>query len=190
MLIFFCSFIDYMTVIYFLFKLFFSFLFQLVSIQLTHEIGIYVIVFLIQVFNVYYYLLIQSRYIIWKYIDLFCYKNCQLFISTLYLVSLARSLISTFVSTGTAEKKLTKDGKDRKLRIVDKLFHERKLAKLIMGLYSSVFPLLKSFVILFKMKEPLIHLLHEEQVIFKSCMKILLNNEFLLCFYLFLLHCA
>lgn len=84
----FCSFIDYVTVIYFLFILFFSFLFQLVSIQLTHEIGIYVIVFLIQVFNVYYYLLIQSRYIIWKYIDLFCYKNCQLFISTLYLVLL------------------------------------------------------------------------------------------------------
>lgn len=43
------------------------------------------------------------------------------------------------------KKKLTKDGKDRQLRIVDKLFHERKLAKLIMGLYSSVFPLLKSF---------------------------------------------
>lgn len=88
------------------------------------------------------------------------------------------------------KKKLTKDGKDRKLRIVDKLFHERKLAKLIMGLYSSVFPLLKSFVILFEMKEPLIHLLHEEQVIFKSCMKILFTNEFLLCVYLFLLNCA
>lgn len=84
----FCSFFDYVTVIYFLFILFFSFLFQIVSIQLTLEIGIYVIVFLIQVFNVYYYLLIQSKYIIWKYIDLFCYKNCQLFISTLYLVLL------------------------------------------------------------------------------------------------------
>lgn len=40
------------------------------------------------------------------------------------------------------------------------------------------------------MKEPLIHLLHEDQVIFKSCMKILFTNEFLLCFYLFLLNCA
>lgn len=60
------------------------------------------------------------------------------------------------------------------MRIVDKLFHERKLAKLIMGLYSSVFPLLKSFVILFEMKEPLIHLLHEEQV--------RLFKEFLVCF--------
>lgn len=72
------------------------------------------------------------------------------------------------------KKNLTKDGKDRKLRIVDKLFHERKLAKLIMGLYASVFPLLKSFVILFEMKEPLIHLLHEEQV--------RLFKEFLVCF--------
>lgn len=75
---------------------------------------------------------------------------------------------------GTVEKKLTKDEKDRKLRIVDKLFHERKLAKLIMALYSSVFPLLKSFVILFEMKEPLIHLLHDEQV--------RLLKEFLVCF--------
>lgn len=53
-------------------------------------------------------------------------------------------LVSTcFNSTheiGTVEKKLTKDEKDRKLRIVDELFHERKLAKLIMALYSSVSP--------------------------------------------------
>lgn len=73
------------------------------------------------------------------------------------------------------KKKLTKDGRDRKLRIVDKLFHERKLAKMIMGLYSSVFPLLKSFVILFEMKEPLIHLLHEEQVILGITYENLIN---------------
>lgn len=36
--------------LFFVIKLFFSFLFQLVTIQLTHEIGIYVIVLKIQVF--------------------------------------------------------------------------------------------------------------------------------------------
>lgn len=92
-----------------------------------------------------------------------------------YFVScVITSLISTFFFTGTVEKKITKDGKDRKWRMADKPFHKRKLAKLIMRLYSSVFPLLKSFVILFEMKEPLIHLLHKEQV--------RLFKEFLVCF--------
>lgn len=36
--------------LFFVIKLFFSFLFQFVTIQLTHEIGIYVIVLKIQVF--------------------------------------------------------------------------------------------------------------------------------------------
>lgn len=61
-------------------------------------------------------------------------------------------------------KKLTKDGKDRKDRIVLRLFTERKLTKMMIGLYSSVLPLLKNFVLLFEMKEPLIHELYEKQV--------------------------
>ena len=62
-------------------------------------------------------------------------------------------------------KNLTTDGKDRKDRIVHRLFTERKLTKMMMiGLYSSVLPLLKNFVLLFEMKEPLIHELYEKQV--------------------------
>lgn len=63
---------------------------------------------------------------------------------------------------GIVEKNFIKDGKDRKLRIVDKFFYERKFVKLIMGFYLFVFFLLKSFVIYFKMKEFLIYLLYEE----------------------------
>lgn len=61
-------------------------------------------------------------------------------------------------------KKLTKDGKDKKDRIVHRLFTERKLTKMMIGLYSSVLPLLKNFVLLFEMKEPLIQELYEKQV--------------------------
>lgn len=66
-------------------------------------------------------------------------------------------------------KKLTQDGRNRKERIVDKVFYERNQSKMIMGLYSTVLPLLKEFVLLFEMKEPLIHQLHEEQVILGIC---------------------
>ncbi|XP_062595254.1 uncharacterized protein LOC134256589 [Saccostrea cucullata] len=72
------------------------------------------------------------------------------------------------------KKNLTKDGKDRKRRIVEKLFVDRKSIKLILGLYSSVLPMLKEFVVLFEMKEPLIHQLHERQMD--------LVKEFFLCF--------
>lgn len=62
------------------------------------------------------------------------------------------------------DKQLTKDGKERKDRIVTRIFTQRTQTKLIMGLYTSVLPLLKSFVTLFEMKDPLIHQLYEEQV--------------------------
>ncbi|CAC5390542.1 unnamed protein product [Mytilus coruscus] len=60
----------------------------------------------------------------------------------------------------------SQNGKARKLRMVEKLFMERRYLKLIIGLYSSVLPLLKSYVMMFEMKESLIHNLHEEQVRF------------------------
>lgn len=63
---------------------------------------------------------------------------------------------------GIVEKKFIKDGKDRKLRIVEKFFYERLFVKLLMGFDLFVFFLLKSFVIFFEMKEFLIYLLYEE----------------------------
>ncbi|KAK3096276.1 hypothetical protein FSP39_025218 [Pinctada imbricata] len=82
---------------------------------------------------------------------------------------------SNYINQELQKKKLTKEGRDRKQRIADKLFEERKPAKLVLGLHASVFPLLKSFVMLFETKEPLIHLLHEEQVdeAYTLCSKVL-----------------
>ncbi|XP_076109456.1 uncharacterized protein LOC143078481 [Mytilus galloprovincialis] len=71
-------------------------------------------------------------------------------------------------------KNLTKDGLERKKRIVGKVFYERSYTKMIMGLYSSVLPLLKQFVLTFEMKEPMIHELHEQLV--------KLFREFLACY--------
>ncbi|XP_071149982.1 uncharacterized protein [Mytilus edulis] len=52
---------------------------------------------------------------------------------------------------------------------------------MVMGLYSSVFPLLKNFVLLFEMKEPLIHQLHEEQVkLFKEFLGCYVKPEVIL----------
>jgi len=72
--------------------------------------------------------------------------------------------VRIFFFQDLTQKKLTKDGRDRKDRIIHKIFTERAFSKMVMGLYSSVFPLLKNFVLLFEMKVPLIHQLHEEQV--------------------------
>lgn len=71
-------------------------------------------------------------------------------------------LIFIFFFIGIVEKKIIKDGKDRKWRMVDKFFYKRKFVKLIMRFYLFVFFLLKSFVIFFEMKEFLIYLLYKE----------------------------
>ncbi|XP_060084683.1 uncharacterized protein LOC132563943 [Ylistrum balloti] len=73
-----------------------------------------------------------------------------------------------------SKKSLTKDGRDRKDRILGKIFDERMLIKLVLNLYSSVLPLLKNFTLLFEMKEPLVHILHDKQLE--------LIREFLDCF--------
>ena len=61
------------------------------------------------------------------------------------------------------KKKMTDDGKRRKERIIHKLFYKAQNTKLIMNVYISVLPLLKSYTVLFQSKEPLVHKLHETQ---------------------------
>jgi hypothetical protein len=62
-----------------------------------------------------------------------------------------------------AQKAMTEDGKNRKARIVKKLFTERKKTLLLLKFYVSALQLLKSFVCLFETKQPLIHKLHDQQ---------------------------
>ena len=61
-------------------------------------------------------------------------------------------------------KKLTEDGKNRKHRIVEKLFYQEKKTKLQLSFYIAVLPMLKSYVCLFQGKDTLIHMLHDQQV--------------------------
>ncbi|XP_023930192.1 uncharacterized protein LOC112041353, partial [Lingula anatina] len=60
-------------------------------------------------------------------------------------------------------KTLTADGKKRKERLVERLFYNRRKTRLILSFYIAVLPMLKSYVCLFELKEPMIHLLHNQQ---------------------------
>ena len=75
----------------------------------------------------------------------------------------ARALIRG-IQSKLRQKKMTPDGKERKDRILERLFIQRKKTLLIMSFYRSVMPLLKRYVLIFQSKEPLIHKLHDEQI--------------------------
>ena len=62
------------------------------------------------------------------------------------------------------QKKLTDKGKERKGRIVTKLFYEKLTRLLNSDLFMSVLPLFKSFILAFEQKEWLIHWLHRSLV--------------------------
>ena len=61
-------------------------------------------------------------------------------------------------------KKLTDEGKERKGRIVTKLFYEKSTLLLNSNFFMSVLPFFKSFIFTFEQKEPLIHRLHRSLV--------------------------
>jgi len=85
----------------------------------------------------------------------------------------SKKIIST-VHTNLGKKKITEDGQKRKDKCMERLFHERLKTKLVLNFYVAVLPLLKHYVMLFEMKDPIVHLLHEKQV--------QLFKEFLICF--------
>lgn len=62
------------------------------------------------------------------------------------------------------KKVMTKDGKDRKQRILNKLFDNRERTRIQLSMYMSVLDILKEYAVLFQTKEPMIHVLHDEQV--------------------------
>ena len=68
------------------------------------------------------------------------------------------------ISGSLKKKSLTKEGKDRKKRLVDKLFYKRQTLGLYMAVYLDVLPMFKSFVLVFEQKVPLIHRLSDEQM--------------------------
>ncbi len=71
-------------------------------------------------------------------------------------------------------KTLTQAGKERKGRILKKLFDQRLETQLISNLFVSVLSQLKEYVMLFQSNSPLIHILHDKQLS--------LLRDFLACF--------
>ena len=62
------------------------------------------------------------------------------------------------------KKNLTKDGKARKERICEKLFHTKTTTKLQMSLYSAALMTMKKFVKVFQQEEPAVYRIHTEQL--------------------------
>ena len=62
------------------------------------------------------------------------------------------------------KKKLTKDGKERKKRIYEKLFDTRRKTRLQMSLYSTSLMTMKKYVKVFQQEEPAIFKVHTEQL--------------------------
>lgn len=61
-------------------------------------------------------------------------------------------------------KTMTKEGKQRKQRIVERLFHNNVKTCLILNLYVSALPMLKEYVCLFQTQAPMVHKLHDAQI--------------------------
>jgi hypothetical protein len=73
-----------------------------------------------------------------------------------------------------SRKNMTKEGRERKDRVVEKVIYKERKTLLVMNFYISALAMLKQYVCLFQLKEPMIHKLHDEQE--------LLIKKFLSCF--------
>ena len=62
------------------------------------------------------------------------------------------------------KKNLSKDGKGRKGRMREKLFHTKTKTKLQMSLYSTALMTMKKFVKVFQQEEPAVYRIHTEQL--------------------------
>ena len=60
------------------------------------------------------------------------------------------------------QKSQTKAGKEGKERVVEKLLFSRKKTEIQLNFYVTILPLIKSFVLVFEQKEPMMHRIHDE----------------------------
>ena len=67
------------------------------------------------------------------------------------------------IDTYLRRKPLTVDGKERKARVIDRLFRGRLRTRLLLGIYIGVLDQLKQYVMVFQRKDPHIHLLNDQQ---------------------------
>lgn len=76
----------------------------------------------------------------------------------------SRERVRGLLSLLATKKPVTAKGRQRKDRILDHLFIEKKRTLLQLGFYQASMLKLKQFVLKFQKKEPLIHQLHDEQL--------------------------
>ena len=63
-----------------------------------------------------------------------------------------------------SKKRLTKEGKERKERILEKLFIIKKKTRLYLSVYSSSLQLMKRYVKIFQQAKPAVFRIHGEQL--------------------------
>ncbi|KAH3872469.1 hypothetical protein DPMN_035685 [Dreissena polymorpha] len=63
-----------------------------------------------------------------------------------------------------SKKKMTSEGKERKQKVLQKLFTDRTVTRMMLGIYMSSLLLLKDYAVLFQKKAPMIHVLNDEQL--------------------------
>nr|XP_019923958.2 uncharacterized protein LOC109619082 [Crassostrea gigas] len=76
------------------------------------------------------------------------------------------------------KKSMTSDGKMRKTRIFEKVLFQEKRTILVLHFYTSVFPILKEYVMMFQTKQPMVHRLYDKQLeLFKVFITYFLKPE-------------
>lgn len=90
-----------------------------------------------------------------------CYKDDISKILINYDVNVEGKKLFIDIQKQMKKKSLTEDGKDRKERIITKLFYENNYLNLVSNFFIAVLPLFKSFILIFEQKEPQIHKLHD-----------------------------
>ena len=108
------------------------------------------------------------------------YANVKNAIFRKYSVSKhAKDVINGILNT-LQQKKMTKDGKDRKNRIIKKVITMEVKTVFVINFYKAVLPLLKKYVLLFQSDKPMIHLVYGElEVLFQDFLGCFVKPEYL-----------
>ena len=94
-------------------------------------------------------------------------KLCKSMLNTIYSHHKLSGEVKTRIGAHQNElkrKKLTKTGKERKDRIVQKVILDEKKTRLYMSIYSSTLQVMRKCVKIFQQAEPAILRIHAEQV--------------------------
>ena len=84
------------------------------------------------------------------------YSHCEISEESKVRIEASQNVLS--------KKRLTKEGKERKERMLEKLFIIKKKTRLYLSVYSSSLQLMKRYVKIFQQAEPAVFRIHGEQL--------------------------